>query len=118
MGSLQTYFEFKMYFMCGIPAVTMMGTVADWKLLREKIEHLLEFEVQNNPDGNVMELWVGYLRKVCDGFVESAEHPDSPKTLEFWDKVGHRPSRLESERMDKEDSLPGMHRDTLSRGNH
>jgi len=89
MGTLQAYFEYKMCLMCGIPAVTMMGTVADWKLLREKIERLLEFEVQNNPDGNVIELWVGYLRKVCDGFVESAEHPNSSKTLKFWDKVDH-----------------------------
>ncbi|CAM9693248.1 unnamed protein product, partial [Ectocarpus sp. 8 AP-2014] len=29
----------------------------------------------------------GYLRKVCDGFVESAEHPDSAATVDFWDKV-------------------------------
>ena len=88
MASLQAYFEYRMRTICGIPSVTLLGTVADWKLLREKIERLLEFEVEGNPAGNVMELWVGYLRKACDGFVESAEHPDSEKTLEFWDKVG------------------------------
>lgn len=87
MASLQAYFEYTMGLCCGIPSVTLMGTVADWKLLREKIERLLEFEVEGNPDGKVMEIWVGYLRKVCDGFVESAEHPGSPETLEFWDKV-------------------------------
>ena len=65
-----------------------MGTVADWKLLREKIERLLEFEIENNPEGNVMEVWVAYLRKVSDGFMESAEHPRSAKTLKFGDKVG------------------------------
>ena len=88
MASLQAYFEFTMCLTCGIPSVTMLGTVADWKLLREKIDRLLEFEVEGNPEGKVMELWVGYLRQVCDGFVESAEHPRSAKTLEFWDKVG------------------------------
>eukprot|EP00903_Cladosiphon_okamuranus_P021047 g19337.t1 len=87
MATLQAYFEFQMSFRCGIPSVTLMGTVGDWKLLREKIERLLEFEVDGNPEGKVMEIWVGYLRKVCDGFVESAEHPGSPETLEFWDKV-------------------------------
>ncbi|CAM9518984.1 unnamed protein product [Ectocarpus fasciculatus] len=87
MASLQAYFEYVMGLTCGIPSVTMMGTVEDWKLLREKIERLLEFEVQDNPEGNVMEVWVGYLRKVCDGFVESAEHPDSAATVDFWDKV-------------------------------
>ncbi|CAM9500875.1 unnamed protein product [Ectocarpus sp. 13 AM-2016] len=87
MASLQAYFEYKMCLTCGIPSVTMVGTVEDWKLLREKIERMLEFEVQGNPEGMVMELWVGYLRKVCDGFVESAEHPDSAATVDFWDKV-------------------------------
>ena len=77
-----------MMLMCGIPSVTLRGTVSDWKLLREKVDRLLEFEVQNTPDGsNIMAVWVGYLRKVCDGFVEAAEHPESMKTLEFWDKV-------------------------------
>lgn len=87
MASLQAYFEYTMMLCCGIPSVTLMGTLRDWKLLREKIERLLEFEVDGNPDGKVMEIWVGYLRKVCDGFVESAEHPGSTATLEFWDKV-------------------------------
>lgn len=87
MASLQAYFAFTMKSLCGIPSVTLMGTVGDWKLLRVKIERLLEFEVDGNPDGKVMEIWVGYLRKVCDGLVESAEHPGSPETLEFWDKV-------------------------------
>ncbi|CAM9613691.1 unnamed protein product [Ectocarpus fasciculatus] len=87
MASLQEYFNYEMGLRCGIPSVTMMGTVEDWQMLREKIERLLEFEVQDNPEGNVMEVWVGYLRKVCDGFVESAEHPDRAATVDFWDKV-------------------------------
>ncbi|CAM9807080.1 unnamed protein product [Ascophyllum nodosum] len=92
MASLQKYFSFGMTLGCGIPSVTLRGTVADWKLLRKKVDRLLEFEVQNTPDGsNIMAVWVGYLRKVCDGLVESAEHPESVKTLEFWDKVfSHR----------------------------
>ena len=88
MASFRAYFSFTMGITCGIPSVTLLGTVADWKLLREKVDRLLEFEVQGNPEGNVMELWVGYLRKASDGFVESAEHPASSETLEFWDKVG------------------------------
>ncbi|CAN0212405.1 unnamed protein product [Scytosiphon promiscuus] len=87
MATLQSYFEYKFTILCGIPSVTLMGTVDDWKLLREKIERLLDFEVEDNPEGHVMERWVGYLRKVTDGFVESAEHPESAETLEFWDKV-------------------------------
>ncbi|CAM9621767.1 unnamed protein product [Ectocarpus sp. 12 AP-2014] len=87
MASLQAYFSYEMTSLCGLPSVTLMGTVQDWKLLRAKVERLLDFEVKDNPEGDVMEVWVGYLRKVCDGFVESAEHPDSAETLQFWDKV-------------------------------
>ncbi|CBN77469.1 conserved unknown protein [Ectocarpus siliculosus] len=88
MASLQGYFEYSFMCGCGIPSVTLRGTVGDWKLLREKIERLLEFEVDGNPEEDkVMQIWVGYLRKVCDGFVKSAEHPGSPETLEFWDRV-------------------------------
>lgn len=91
MASLQAYFSYEMHFSCGLPSVTLMGTVQDWKLLRAKVERLLDFEVTDNPEeGGVMEVWVGYLRKVCDGFVESAEHPDSAETLQFWDKVCSR----------------------------
>ncbi|CAN0540206.1 unnamed protein product, partial [Ectocarpus sp. 8 AP-2014] len=49
MATLQAYFEYTMCLTCGIPWVTLMGTVEDWKLLREKIERMLEFEVQGNP---------------------------------------------------------------------
>lgn len=69
------------------PPVTLMGTVVDRKLLYAKVERLLEFEVDDNPDGNVTELWVGYPRKMCDAFVESAGHPGSAETLDFWGKV-------------------------------
>ncbi|CAM9402061.1 unnamed protein product [Ectocarpus sp. 8 AP-2014] len=87
MASMQAYFSYEIQLSCGLPSVTLMGTVQDWKLLRAKVERLLDFEVKDNPEGDVMEVWVGYLRKVCDGFVESAEHPDSAETLQFWDKV-------------------------------
>ncbi|CAN0016004.1 unnamed protein product [Ectocarpus fasciculatus] len=91
MASLQAYFSYEIFLSCGLPSVTLMGTVDDWKLLRAKVERLLDFEVTDNPEeGGVMEVWVGYLRKVCDGFVESAEHPDSTETLQFWDKVVSR----------------------------
>ncbi|CAB1118821.1 unnamed protein product [Ectocarpus sp. CCAP 1310/34] len=85
--SLQAYFSYEIHLECGLPSVTLMGTVQDWKLLRAKVERLLDFEVKDNPEEDVMEVWVGYLREVCDGFVESAEHPDSTETLQVWDKV-------------------------------
>ena len=30
---------------CGLPEVTLLGEVADWEILRSKIDRLLEFEM-------------------------------------------------------------------------
>ena len=64
-----------------------MGTVEDWRLLRAEVERLIDFEVDGNPNGNVVGLWVEYLWEIRDRFVESAEHPGSSETLESWDKA-------------------------------
>ena len=83
MSTLQTYFEYVCMCLCGIPEVTMEGTVDDWKLLRQKIDRLVQYDV-NGKD--VMKQWHSLLVPVLDQFVSSAEgKPD----LEFWDTVCH-----------------------------
>jgi len=84
MSTLQKYFEYSFSLGCGIPKVTMLGTVEDWKLLREKIDGLLKYEVEGQEP--VMQKWHGLLSKVVDEFVKSVEGKPS---LEFWDKVAH-----------------------------
>ena len=42
MTSVQEYFEYTLYSMCGIPAVEMKGTKEDWIRLGEKIKELRE----------------------------------------------------------------------------
>ena len=37
MKSVQEYFEYKMGFECGIPAIEMKGTEEDWKNLGIKV---------------------------------------------------------------------------------
>ena len=82
MCTFQEYFSYKYELICGIPHVTLEGTVDDWELLATKIERLLEFD-----DGSgVLFEWLDLLRVVMGNFVESAKD-GSKHTLEFWDNI-------------------------------
>lgn len=63
MATLQKYFDFKFSLMCGIPSVTLLGTVEDWKSLRSRVDRLGEF-------GKEVKDWMRYLQKVCDSLVD------------------------------------------------
>jgi hypothetical protein len=43
METFKSYFEYELLCGCGIPAVTLTGTVADWQRLREKARRFAEF---------------------------------------------------------------------------
>jgi hypothetical protein len=86
MDSCQAYFEYEMTTGCGFPRIDLLGTVADWRLLRSKAAALREFQ----PDGAVSEdvgflsVWLDALLPALDHFVAAAEgHPD----LAFWGSV-------------------------------
>jgi hypothetical protein len=82
MCGLQTYFEYGIAFF-GIPQVTLFGTVDDWKLLRSKVDRLVEFDDKKKT---LSTKWVPALRKIVDNFVLSAEY-GSEQNLDFWDSV-------------------------------
>lgn len=83
MCSFQEYFSFKFGFICGIPEVTLLGSVDDWKLLRDKVERLVEFD---GEDKILSEQWVPRLREILDNFVESAKNGSSAN-LDFWNNI-------------------------------
>jgi len=84
MSTLQAYFEYRCMLCCGIPTVTLEGTVEDWRLLRQKIDRLPQYDVSSSSPKNVMSVWHSMLSKVLDEFVKSKEgNPD----LNFWDTV-------------------------------
>ena len=82
MATLQSYFEYKFCLACGLPSITLLGTVDDWKLLRSKVDRLLEFDTK---DG-VMKKWLELLTIVLDEFVETKCGVDN---MEFWDRICH-----------------------------
>jgi hypothetical protein len=46
MGSMQNYFSYKMCFECALPEVMLLGAVEDWKLIKTRIDKLLEFDFE------------------------------------------------------------------------
>jgi len=80
MATLQSYFEFVCCLMCGIPKVTLLGSVQDWQTLRLKVDKLLDYDLK---DG-LMSAWHKLLVPVLDNFVSSAM---GNANVEFWDVV-------------------------------
>ena len=63
MDCFKQYFCYKMVCICGIPEITLEGTVDDWKLLREKALALREYD---------LDWWINELEPVLDQFVAAA----------------------------------------------
>lgn len=82
MATLQNYFKYECTLRCGLPSVTLLGTIDDWKLLRRKVDRLLEFDTK---DG-LMKKWLELLTVVLDEFVETKCGVDNMK---FWDRICH-----------------------------
>jgi hypothetical protein len=64
MDCYSSYFTYLMKFICGIPKVTVLGTVEDWERVRARVEIL---------DGFGLTWWVKRLRPILDEFVHTAE---------------------------------------------
>jgi len=72
MDAFQPYFEYEMMSGCGIPTITLDGTVDDWKSVRTRAAVLSEYG---------LEAWIGALLPVLDELVRTAAGEGS---REFW----------------------------------
>ena len=67
MDTFGSYFEYLMRCVCGIPKITLAGTVEDWQRIRARVEVLETFGLG---------WWVSRLRPILDQFVDAAGgHP-------------------------------------------
>ncbi|OQR94421.1 hypothetical protein ACHHYP_01325 [Achlya hypogyna] len=77
MASMKKYFTYKFILRCGIPNVTLLGTVADWEDIRARAAKLTTY-------GTDMAAWSAMLAPVLDQFVLAAKgEPDVP----FWTRI-------------------------------
>ena len=78
MGAMKHYFEFCFSCGCGLPKVTLEGTLDDWKKVQEKARHLASFEME------CLTHWSGLLEIVLQKMVDSYE---GKVDVEFWSHV-------------------------------
>jgi len=87
MGTMKNYFAYKMCMLCGLPGVTLLGTLEDWNDIRQRIEKLKEFgyETQKNT-GETSPLieWSKIIGLVLDEFVNSYK---GKVDTDFWNRV-------------------------------
>jgi hypothetical protein len=75
MSAMKNYFDFVLVTLCGIPAITLLGTVEDWQAIRRRAEMFAEFDLAD---------WVRALLPVLDQFVKAAAGvPDRT----FWQSI-------------------------------
>ncbi len=65
----ERYFHYLLYCICGIPAVTLTGTPADWQRLADKAAALAVFD---------LDWWLEHLRPVCAQFVRASRGDVDP----------------------------------------
>jgi hypothetical protein len=75
MDTYSSYFRYQMWCVCGIPSITLTGSVDDWQRMRERIEVLNTYELQ---------WWIARLRPILDEFIQTIRgHPNR----EFWQAI-------------------------------
>lgn len=63
LEAVQSHFDYELETLCGIPEITLEGTVEDWRLLRQRAASFASLG---------LEAWMGVLLPVLDAFVEAA----------------------------------------------
>ena len=75
MNTFKTYFNYAILCICGIPAITLQGTVRDWEILKEKVSALTEYDLN---------WWVDSLIPILDQFISAAS---GNIDCDFWHKI-------------------------------
>ena len=75
MNTFKEYFVYELHTLCGIPSITLEGTVEDWKKLREKTLSLSRFDFQ---------WWTDAVKPILDEFVNASS---GVVNKEFWQRL-------------------------------
>jgi hypothetical protein len=75
LDAMQAYFDYEFQTLCGIPEITLEGTVEDWQSIVQKFESFAKFG---------LDWWVEPLRPILYEFVAAAS---GNVNKEFWDSI-------------------------------
>ncbi len=72
MDAFQQYFDYVIFCICGIPDITLLGTVEDWESICDRVQLMAQYELN---------WWTDRLLPICREFIETVSGRPS---LEFW----------------------------------
>jgi hypothetical protein len=72
MDAFQQYFDYEIWCICGIPHITLLGTVEDWQSICDRVQIMAQYELN---------WWTARLLPICREFIETVSGRPS---LEFW----------------------------------
>jgi Domain of unknown function (DUF4419) len=72
MDCVQSYFDYEFVTMCGIPEITLEGTVEDWEKIHEKVKQLEKFDLN---------WWTDDVRQITAEFVRASQGKPNQS---FW----------------------------------
>jgi hypothetical protein len=72
MDSMKNYFDYVVYTLCGIPEVTLLGSLDDWQNIQERVNALAEYKCVD---------WIAKLETALGHFTQAFAGNANPK---FW----------------------------------
>lgn len=75
MDAFQQYFDYELSCICGIPSITVKGSVDDWVRIRGRVDVMATFH---------LDWWTDRLKSICDGFIATAQGTPSQQ---FWKHI-------------------------------
>ncbi|XP_037039491.1 uncharacterized protein LOC119076690 [Bradysia coprophila] len=75
MATAKKFFEYACCLKCGIPYVTLEGTLADWESILSRLEKLKEYKLDK---------WYEMLRPILEEFIAAKNNEPN---IEFWNRI-------------------------------
>ncbi len=75
MDAFQQYFDYALLCICGIPSITVRGSVDDWISIRKRVDVMATFH---------LDWWTDRLKPICDGFIATVQGTPS---RQFWKHI-------------------------------
>lgn len=72
MDAFRQYFDYVMLCICGIPEITLLGTVEDWQSISDRVRTMAQYDLN---------WWTDRLLPLCQEFVNTSAGKPS---LDFW----------------------------------
>ncbi|KAL2760369.1 hypothetical protein ACRALDRAFT_1021798, partial [Sodiomyces alcalophilus JCM 7366] len=86
LGAMKHYFDYRFKLACGIPSVTLLGDVSDWRSILDRLSKLTSF----GPQHPHLAQWKALLTPVVQNMIDCFNGgPTEYVAVDFWSKIAH-----------------------------